>query len=104
MKRREFMTLLGGAAGWPVTARAQQPVEMPIIGWLESGSRQTAADTLPAFRQGLAEIGYIEGRNVAIEYRWADGRFDRMPAMANDLVGRKVAVILVGGSIARLPN
>jgi putative ABC transport system substrate-binding protein len=74
-------------------ARAQQPVEMPVIGWLESGSRQTTADSLAAFRQGLAEMGYIEGRNVTIEYRFADSQYDRLPPLVAELVRRRVAVI-----------
>jgi putative tryptophan/tyrosine transport system substrate-binding protein len=98
MQRRAFITVLGGvAAAWPLGARAQQP-SMPVIGLLYAVSAEEWADRTAAMRQGLNESGFVEGRNVAIEYRWAGGRLDRQPAMAADLVGRKVAVILVGGS------
>jgi putative ABC transport system substrate-binding protein len=101
MRRREFIAGLG-AAGWTTLAAnsvAQQPT-MPIIGSLYGNSAAQWAAPMAGFRGGLSEAGFVEGRNVAIEYRWADGHFDRMPAMANDLVSRKVAVILVGGSVA----
>ena len=100
MKRREFITLLGGASvGWPLAAQAQQP-GMPVIGFLHSASPDGNADRVRLFRQGLKEVGFVEGQNVAVEYRWAENQVERLPALADELVRRPVTVIAAAGQPA----
>jgi putative ABC transport system substrate-binding protein len=102
MRRREFIMLLGGAATWPFGARAQQAA-MPVIGWMSGRSPEDSVHLLAAFREGLREIGFVEGQNIAIEFRWALGQYDRLPALASDLVSRGVTVLVgVGGDVSAI--
>ena len=99
MRRREFIALVGSAAAWPLAALAQQR-GMPVIGFLHSASPVSYASQLEAFRQSLKETGFVEGQNVAIEYRWAENQIARLPTMAAELAHRKLSVIVAGGSPA----
>jgi putative ABC transport system substrate-binding protein len=101
IRRREFITLIGGAAGWPLAARAQQRA-LPVVGFLSSGSPAAFGHFVAAFRRGLNEAGYVEHRNVGVEYLWSEGQNDRLPALANDLVHARVSVICAGGPAAAL--
>src|SRR5262245_33202811 len=101
MRRRKFITMIGGVVAWPLVARAQQPV-LPVVGFINAASAQSYAPQLAAFLNGLDEIGYVDGRNVTIEYRWAEGHNDRLPSMAADLVRRQVTVIAATTTTAAL--
>src|SRR3979490_3296451 len=101
MRRRDFITLLSGAAAWPMTARAQQPSPIPLVGFLSAATREGFAPYGTGFHQGLREIGFVEGRNVAIEYRFADDQYDRLPALAADLIRRQVSVIAANAPAAQ---
>jgi putative ABC transport system substrate-binding protein len=101
IQRRDFVSLLGGAIAWPLAARAQQPA-MPVIGYLNFGSPESDASRLTGLRRGLNQTGYVEGRNLVIEYRWAGNQADRLPALAADLVQLRVAVIVTSGLVSTL--
>src|SRR6478672_3924149 len=98
LQRRQFLTLLGGAIAWPLTAHAQQPA-MPVIGFLHAGTPGAFLSLVAAFREGLNNAGYVEGRNVTIEYRWAENHYERLPALLTDLVGLRVRVIAAFGDV-----
>src|SRR5215212_4603354 len=99
MRRRSFLALTGGAVTWPLPIWAQQPTTLPRLGWLGTGTPTSANRLLTAFREGLKALNYIEGQNISIEYRWAEGKIERLPELAQDLVHQRVDVILAGGSL-----
>ena len=101
INRRETIALLGGAAAWPLAARAQQPA-LPVVGWLDTFTRERRRDAVAAIHAGLREIGYVEGQNIAFEYRWAEGHFDRLPSLAADLARRQVVLIFANGAASAL--
>src|SRR5450432_4151030 len=101
MQRRDFVTLLGGAAVWPLTAQAQQS-PLPVVGFIRDGSADASARFAASFRKGLNETGYVEGQNVTVEYHWLEGQYDRLPALMADLVRRQVAVIAAPGNVPAL--
>jgi putative ABC transport system substrate-binding protein len=102
MRRRHFISLLGGAAiAWPLASRAQQPA-MPMVGYINAGSAHASVDRVRAFRKGLSETGYVEGQNVTVEYHWLEGQYDRLPALIADLVRGRVAVIATSGDTVAL--
>src|ERR1700732_1788079 len=101
MRRREFVRLLGGAAAWPLAARAQQPA-MPVVGFIRDGSAEANARNAVAFRKGLNETGYVEGQNVTVEYHWLEGQYDHLTALLGDLVRRQVAGIATPGTTRAL--
>src|SRR6516164_5783344 len=98
MRRREFIAGLAGAAVWPVVARGQHPA-MPVVGFLDSTSPEATRDAVVGFRRGIKEAGYVDGQNVAIEFRWAEGQFDRLPALAGEFVRRQAALIVASGAV-----
>ena len=102
MRRRDFITVLGGAAAWPLAARAQQPAG-PVVGFFHGGSRDAFNHLATAFRQGLAASDFVEGQNVAVEYRWAEGQLDRLPTLAADLMGRHRLTLMAGSLQAIRP-
>lgn len=100
--RRTFIAVLGSAAAWPVVTRAQHPATLPIIGFLSSASQGPTEYQVTAFREGLKEAGYVEGQNVAIEYRWANGRYDQLPALASELVNKQIGVIVAVAPVSAM--